>query len=391
METDEEKRGVSASRNYQTNSFAETVDDFHRLVVDSVPLIDTRAPVEFKLGAFETAVNLPLMDDEERRLVGVRFKNNGPEAALKLGHELVDGELKESRIRSWTDFIAAHPECVIYCFRGGQRSRISQQWIFEATGSRIPRIDGGYKAFRRYLLNELDTLPEQFNPLVLAGRTGSGKTILLNKFCNSADLEGLAKHRGSSFGRRVSPQPTQITFENDLAFKLIRLLNRGVRGLLVEDESRNIGRRLVPKAFFTKMVESPIVVLETPFERRLEIIFDEYAIGFQEEHVRLFGEAEALDAWTNAMSASLARIKERLGGARHDLILKSLATAVSEQKSTGEPERHKEWMAMLLKHYYDPMYDYQITGKSDRVVFRGSSEETYAYLESRGFCETERG
>lgn len=361
----------------------DSCDDFHRLVTDEVPLIDTRAPVEFAAGAFPTAVNLPLMNDEERRLVGIRYKNNGSDAAVKLGHELVCGELKESRVNAWTKFITEHPECVLYCFRGGMRSQISQQWILDATNTRIPRIDGGYKAFRRYLIDSLDSIPSQLDFLILAGRTGSGKTILLNEYENSVDLEGLAEHRGSSFGKHTTPQPTQINFENNLAFNFIKHLDAGRGKLLIEDESRCIGRRQVPAALFNRMKQSKIIVMETPFAKRVDIIFDEYAIVAQQEHVELFGKEQALNLWRDAMSASLARIKERLGGAWHKTILGSLNSAVDEQKRTGDAESHKEWMGMLLKKYYDPMYDYQIEEKKDLIAFRGSPEEVRNHLASQ--------
>jgi tRNA 2-selenouridine synthase len=365
------------------SSGGDVYDDFHQLVTKDIPLIDTRAPVEFADGAFETSVNLPLMNDEERHLVGIRYKNNGSDAALKLGHELVCGTLKENRVAAWLQFISEHPECVIYCFRGGMRSQISQQWIFDAINLRIPRIDGGYKAFRRYLINSLESIPSKLELLILAGRTGSGKTILLNEYANSVDLEGLADHRGSSFGRHPTPQPTQINFENNLAFQLIKHLDAGRTKLLVEDESRNIGYRQVPAEFFKRMKRSEIIVMETPFSERVEIIFDEYATTAQKEHIKLFGEAQALDRWCDAMSASLARIMERLGKMWHNTILKSLNAAVDEQKLTGSAESHKEWMGMLLKKYYDPMYDYQIEGKKDLIIFRGSPEEVREYLASQ--------
>ena len=364
-------------------SDSDLIGDFHRLVTKRVPLIDTRAPVEFSEGAFETSTNLPLMNDEERRLVGIRYKNNGGDAAVELGHKLVCGELKESRINEWAKFIETHPECVIYCFRGGMRSQISQQWILETTNSRIPRIDGGYKAFRRYLIDSLKSIPAKLEFLILAGRTGSGKTIILNEYQDAVDLEGLAGHRGSSFGRHATPQPTQINFENNLAFKLINHLDARRSRLLVEDESRNIGYRQVPGELFKKMKQSKIIVMETPFKKRVDIIFDEYATAAQHEHVKLFGEEQALDLWHEAMSASLARITERLGKMWHNTILGSLNAAISEQKMTGDSESHKEWMGMLLKKYYDPMYDYQIEKKKDLIVFRGSPEEVRNHLTSQ--------
>jgi tRNA 2-selenouridine synthase len=100
-------------------------DDFKSIVLNRTPLIDVRAPVEFANGAFPDAVNLPLMNDEERHLIGIRYKEEGNAAAVKLGHELVSGEIKEARIRAWSDLMASKPDAMLYCFRGGQRSKIS--------------------------------------------------------------------------------------------------------------------------------------------------------------------------------------------------------------------------------------------------------------------------
>jgi tRNA 2-selenouridine synthase len=201
-------------------------DDFRSIVLNETPLIDVRAPVEFAKGAFPHAVNLPLMDDEERRLVGITYKERGNAEAVKLGHTLVSGEVKAARIKAWNDFIDTHPDAKLYCFRGGQRSQISQEWIAQS-GREIVRLKGGYKAFRNYLMEETERSITRFNPLVLGGRTGSGKTILLHQLENAIDLEGLANHRGSSFGRTLVPQPSQIDFENALAYALIQKLEAG--------------------------------------------------------------------------------------------------------------------------------------------------------------------
>jgi len=106
-------------------------DDFKSIVLSNTPLLDVRAPVEFKRGAFLNAVNLPIMDDEERHLVGTCYKNSGNEKAVELGHQLVSGDVRERRINAWIEFMDANPNALLYCFRGGQRSKISQMWLHE--------------------------------------------------------------------------------------------------------------------------------------------------------------------------------------------------------------------------------------------------------------------
>ncbi|HIE54665.1 MAG TPA: tRNA 2-selenouridine(34) synthase MnmH, partial [Chromatiaceae bacterium] len=189
------------------------ISDFRELFLQDRPLLDVRAPVEFADGAFPSARNLPLLTDRERHLIGIRYKESGQASATDLGRELIDGEPREQRVAHWKRFIEQHPQGALYCFRGGMRSRITQEWIYAATGVAYPRVKGGYKALRRYLLEELDRSITRLQPLVVGGRTGAGKTILLKQLDHAIDLEGLAWHRGSAFGRHATPQPTQIDFE----------------------------------------------------------------------------------------------------------------------------------------------------------------------------------
>ena len=107
----------------------KTTSDFKNIVLEDIPLIDVRAPIEFKKGAFINSINLPIMNDEERHLVGICYKEKGNLEAVKLGHELVSGNIKDERIKSWESFINKNPKSMIYCFRGGSRSSISQEWI----------------------------------------------------------------------------------------------------------------------------------------------------------------------------------------------------------------------------------------------------------------------
>ncbi|MDG2395771.1 MAG: tRNA 2-selenouridine(34) synthase MnmH, partial [Candidatus Thioglobus sp.] len=134
------------------------IEDFHSLVINNTPMFDTRAPVEFSQGAFPHTQSLPLMSDKERELIGTCYKNKGQDKAIELGHELVQGDVKQARVDAWLEFINNHPHGALYCFRGGLRSQITQQWIYEATGIDYPRLKGGYKALRRYLIDETDRI-----------------------------------------------------------------------------------------------------------------------------------------------------------------------------------------------------------------------------------------
>ena len=349
------------------------------MVLDEVPLVDVRAPVEFAEGAFPTAVNLPLMNDEERRRVGIRYKEQGSDEAVRLGHELVSGPVKAERVAAWARFLEARPDAVIYCFRGGMRSKIAQEWIAQETGRAVLRLEGGYKAFRRFLLEHLEPSAIRAEPLVLGGRTGVGKTLLLRKLENAVDLEAIANHRGSSFGRFTTPQPTPIDFENRLAWAFIRHNASGYARMVLEDEGRNVGDRYLPPVLVDYFAAAPVVVLERPLEERVEITFVEYVVESQAEYCQRYGEEEGLVQWLEQMDGNLYRIRKRLGGLRHREIRAELHAA----HESGDPARHRGWIRTLLRDYYDPMYDYQLRNKQSNIVFRGNEAEVLDYLESQ--------
>jgi len=352
--------------------------DFLSIVLNRTPLIDVRAPIEFEKGAFPFAKNLPFMTDEERHLVGIAYKEKGHDAAVALGNSLVNGSVKAERVQAWLDFMQANPEAKLYCFRGGERSKISQEWIAE-TERDIVRLKGGYKAFRTYLMEETERSVEYFEPVIIGGRTGSGKTILLNRLANSVDLEGLANHRGSSFGRKIIEQPTQIAFENALAYDLIQKIDQGFSKLVFEDEGEYVGRLYIPKKLARYLSTAPLIILETTTEERVEITFDEYIVKAQEDYRAVYAEAY-LEQWNESIHAAMSRIKRRLGGDRYKVVCQIFDDAVAEQKESASLEKYKVWIAYLLEEYYDPMYDYQIEKNAEKIVFRGTAEEIEAYL-----------
>ena len=345
------------------------------IVTANVPLIDVRAPGEYISGAIPHAVNLPLMTDEERHLVGRCFKEKGQVKALALGHQLIGGQKKSARVRAWSAYIAEHPDTCIYCARGGLRSMIAQQWIKEDTGQDVRTLSGGYKAFRSILLRQLDPAAISSKPILLGGRTGSGKTVLLQKMKNAIDLEAIAHHRGSSFGKHLSPQPSQADFENRLACAIITHDKKGFPFMILEDEGRHIGKRYLPKSLSSYFSSCPLVLLETPFEQRTQAIYDEYVINLQEQYMRSFGSQDGLQIWLKEMGSGAGRIRKRLGSMRYQQLILLQEQACQHQLQTGDGQEHKEWIRLLLRDYYDPMYDYQLGKKTDRIVYSGTAEQ----------------
>lgn len=353
-------------------------NDFRSIVLNSTPLIDVRAPIEFEKGSFTNAVNLPLINDKERQEIGICYKKQGNSEALRLGHRLVSGSLKEERIKAWQDYIKQNPDAKLFCFRGGERSKISQEWLREL-GCDISRLKGGYKAFRNFLLENIEESCTRFKPIILGGYTGSGKTILLKTLKNSIDLEGLANHRGSSFGKQITPQPTQINFENSLAYELIKKIDRGLKYLVFEDEGKHIGSLFMPKIFADHLLNAPLIILKTPIDQRVEITFDEYVIEAQKVY------AEDLEQWRSEILGAMHRIERRLGSKRHNEICAIFESAFNIQMRGGLLDAHKEWIETLLVEYYDPMYDYQIQKRSKQVAFRGTREEVLEFLLTESF------
>ena len=256
------------SNRFSVNYYQE---ELAQLFIKEIPLVDLRSPGEFQEGSFPNAINLPLMTDDERHLVGLCYKEKGQPEAIKLGHSLVSGKIKDERVNLWIDFVKESPNAIFFCFRGGLRSQTVQSWLKEA-GLDVPIIEGGYKVLRNLLLSKIDELSNNLDFLILSGNTGARKTEIINELdglYSTIDLEGLANHRGSAFGYNLTPQPTQIDFENSLSVQMLKIFNRPKsKFVIIEDESRRIGRVSIPNSFFEKKKTSPVFLLEIDLDTR---------------------------------------------------------------------------------------------------------------------------
>ncbi|PSU32398.1 tRNA 2-selenouridine(34) synthase MnmH [Photobacterium lutimaris] len=352
--------------------------DFRQLFINDTPLMDMRAPVEFAQGAYPSSLNLPLMQDEERKAVGTCYKEQGQEAAIALGHALVNGEVKAERVAQWKAFCEANPNGYLYCFRGGLRSRITQQWLKEA-GIDYPFVEGGYKALRRFLLEIIDDVATKPMTLI-GGNTGCGKTIMINELANGIDLEGAANHRGSSFGRYVSAQRTQINFENVLAISMLKKQAAGVSHFAYEDEGKIIGSVSVPLPIVQAMQAAPIAIVDDPLDVRLERLLGDYVVKMQRDFCAEFGEQEGWEHFAQYLERGMFSIRKRLGYQRYEELLLVQQQAVKVMQSSGELSGHYDWLSLLLEQYYDPMYTYQLSKKADRIVYRGKYADVKAWL-----------
>ncbi len=356
--------------------------DYHALFLADAPLMDMRAPAEFAHGAFPTATSLPLMTDDERAQVGICYKQRGQAAAIELGHRLVSGEIRARRLAGWCDFARAHPEGFLYCFRGGLRSQTVQRWLRDE-GIDYPLVVGGYKAMRRFLLEALERSVQAAELVLVSGRTGTGKTRVIERIERSVDLEALARHRGSTFGQLLAAQPSQIDFENALSIALLRLLQQGGRRVYLEDEGRLIGRVALPQNLRDRMRSAPMVLVEESLAERIDVVLEDYVCDLGRRYVAAGGQ-EGPALHRERLQGDLARIRRRLGGARHAEVSRLLDAAFDRQWRTGSLEGHRAWIAYLLERYYDPMYDYQLARREGARLFRGSRDEVVAWVAAQG-------
>ena len=352
---------------------------FAEMFINDTPLLDVRAPLEFDQGAFPSASNLPLLSDEERAAVGTLYKEKGKQSAIELGNQLVCGSIKDQRLESWKSYVAANPKAYLYCYRGGLRSDTVQSWLEQSKIS-IARVEGGYKAMRRYLITQIDDYSVSAKFLIIAGKTGSGKTILINQVSPSIDLEGIANHRGSAFGRRVDPQPTQINFENQLAIELVKICHtqKIPNRIFLEDESRAIGALSIPQSLHSSMLDSPIAVIEENLQSRVSTILNDYIVSnYYDFKNRESQNYENL--FQDFLLSALDRIQRRLGDENYRKIKSLMIDALRSGEQEESLQTHSQWIEVMLRDYYDPMYEYQLGKKLQRVVFRGSKEEFFSW------------
>lgn len=237
-------------------------------------LLDARSPGEYGVGHLPGAKSLPLFNDAERAEVGTLYKQESPDAALLTGLEIAGGKMRwlvEEARR-----LAPSGKVVVHCWRGGQRSG-SVAWLLERAGMEVVKLTGGYKASRKFIRNYLATSPHNFQ--VLSGPTGSGKTpvLLAMKDLGAAvvDLEGIANHKGSSFGAiGEAPQPSTEQFENAL-FGELRTIPGGAT-VWLEDESRMIGHVYLPDEFYDRLTAAPVTLLEQPTAWRIDRLVELY-------------------------------------------------------------------------------------------------------------------
>ena len=324
------------------NSRKEELEKFRKL---NGPLIDVRSPGEYYKGHMPNSINIPLFDNEERSIVGTVYKNYGRQGAVIKGLEFLAIKI-ENIMNKLFEVINDHqmkshnsqfsdPTLKIYCARGGMRSQ-SICWLLEKYNHKSVTLKNGYKSYRKWTLESFN---KKWKIVVMGGKTGTGKTKILKLLRDNnyqiIDLEGLASHRGSTFGGLgMKAQPSNEQFENTIAEELKGFIKN--KKIFVEAESANIGKCKIPHEFFSQMKTAERIEIKKSESNRLEELIKTYSI---------FEEKDLIEA--------VLRIKKRLGPQRTTIAIESI--------------KNKDWESVCksVLEYYDKCYDYEKTGANN--------------------------
>ncbi|MBL0309568.1 MAG: tRNA 2-selenouridine(34) synthase MnmH [Bacteroidetes bacterium] len=299
-------------------------------------MIDVRSEGEYEYGHIPQAVNMPLFNNEERKIVGTLYKQQGKEEAIIMGRQIA-----EKKIPGFLEFVVGHKKServFVHCWRGGMRSE-GVAMLLHQHGYKVSVLKGGYKSYRHRVLN---ILAEPFRFIVLGGKTGSGKTDVLQQLkqrgAQMVDLEALAQHKGSAFGALgQAAQPSTEHFENLVAEEM-KYFDRN-KPVWVEDESRTIGRVFLDLNLWNHMRVSPLFVIELPEEIRLKKLIREYGSFSIEE-----------------LKESITKIKKRLGNEQWKLAIDALASGDVPQA------------VQIALRYYDKAYEKGIALKDTKNI-----------------------
>lgn len=312
-----------------------SIQEFFKLR-DSLPVVDVRSEGEFEAGHINNAVNIPLLNNSERVAVGTDYKQKGQQEAIKTGFRLVGPRLMD--IINAAEEVASKNELIVHCWRGGMRSSNFCQFVGMA-GIKTHQLKGGYKAYRKEVL---ETISKPFQFIVIGGCTGSGKTEILHALKLAGeqviDLEGLANHKGSSFGGLMqAPQPTTEQFENKLFEEIIKL--DVSKRIWIEDESIAIGKVFLPQPLWRTLRSSPIVEIALDKSLRIKRLVSEYGNANSEEFLH-----------------SMERITKKLGGQNFK--------AAKENLLQGNMDAVID---ILLTCYYDKAYRNGLESNKQRI------------------------
>ncbi|MBP3039491.1 tRNA 2-selenouridine(34) synthase MnmH [Bacillaceae bacterium Marseille-Q3522] len=317
------------------------------LTRNDMVLIDVRSPSEYKNFTIPGSRNIPIFDDKERAEIGTIYNKVSVEAAQERGLEIFSAKLPQFI----SEFKKIDSEKTVFCWRGGMRSKTSAT-VLDLMNIHVFRLEGGIRAYRKWVVNQLEKLEFHPRTYVLDGYTGTGKTSLLKRLKEESypvlDLEAMANHRGSNFGHIGLEPHNQKTFDSLLIHQLLRMQNTSY--ILIEAESKRIGKVVLPP-FFNKLKEQGIqIFIDMPIEERVANILEDYRPW---EH-----EQECMKAFQ--------KIKSRI----HTQVAKEI-------ENNLQKEQFAPAIRLLLEYYYDPFYKHseELYPEDRKITVHAENEE----------------
>lgn len=291
--------------------------------------IDVRSPKEYSLETIPGSINIPLLNNKEREIVGTAYRKESSDKAKKLGVEFVSKKLPiiYEEISSLNN---KYDNLIFFCARGGYRSS-SIVSVLNSIGVKTIKLEGGYKGYRKHIMEELPNMVNDIDFIVLYGNTGTGKTKILKYLrregMNVVDLEGDANHRGSTLGGvGLGDQTSQKEFES-LIYNDLKARNNNL--VFIEGESRRIGKDVVPEYLFNRMKEGIHVNIEADLDYRVQTILNDYVHGTDDELIN-----------------SLNYLRQHLGNSKIDTYI-----------SLIKKKNYAKVIEELMINYYDPLYE----------------------------------
>ena len=311
-------------------------------------IIDVRSPSEYEEDNLPNALNMPVLNDEERKLVGTAYKQQSPFVARRKGASIVAHNISKYLKDHFFNKEKTYSP-LIYCWRGGERSK-SMATFLNSIGWKTTLLEGGYQAYRKHIIGELkQKLSDNYNFKIISGFTGSGKTKLL-KYLEAngyqiLDLEGLASHKGSALGDDMtSKQPSQKRFERKILEKLKEFNPSKIT--YIESESSRIGSLQIPAALWTLMKDSPVIEIDVPIIERANFLIKEYKHFIHDQKLLIL---------------KLSKVKHLIPKKLYDQWLNLI-----------RDEKYKDFVLSILENHYDRAYS-----NSRKKTYTQKTEQTY--------------
>ncbi|PAB61210.1 tRNA 2-selenouridine(34) synthase MnmH [Anaeromicrobium sediminis] len=307
------------------------------LEMKDILLIDVRSPIEYEDGTIPNAINIPILDNEERAIVGTIYKKECTEKAMSMGVEYASKKLV-SIYENIKDYSKKYEKIIFFCYRGGMRSKSVCSFVQMMGIKNVLQLTGGYKNYRNYVVNFLEKKIYDYNFIMIHGLTGVGKTHILEELHERGksvlDLEKLANNSGSVFGNIMYNEklPTQKNFDAGI-FHTLRVLND--KNVYVESESKRIGNVIILNNIFEKIISDKHILVGTNMENRIANIKKDYINGIEDNEQKLKNAIEHL--------------RKRLGNNKVNMLIEKL-----------DEKEYDYVIEYLIKNYYDPLYKYSI-------------------------------